>query len=39
MESKEQLMQHLTTIEEWEKDQKGLWFWEKIGRIPFKILE
>ncbi len=39
MESKEQLLHHLTTIEEWEKDQKGLWFWEKIGRIPFKILD
>lgn len=39
MDTKEQLAQHLLTIEEWEKDQKGLWFWEKIGRIPFKILD
>ncbi|WP_332645619.1 EcsC family protein [Lysinibacillus sp. 54212] len=39
MDTKEQLAQHLLTIEKWEKDQKGLWFWEKIGRIPFKILD
>lgn len=39
MDTKEQLAHHLLLIEKWEKDQKGLWFWEKIGRIPFKILD
>ena len=39
MESKEQLEVHLQAIQAWEKDQRGLWFWEKLGRIPFKILD
>lgn len=39
MENREQLLSHLQTIEEWEKDQKGLWFWEKLGRLPFKLLD
>ena len=39
METKEQLEIHLHEIQAWEKDQKDLWFWEKIGRIPFKILD
>lgn len=39
METKEQLNHYLVEIEKWEKDQKGLFFWEKIGRIPFKILD
>lgn len=39
METKEQLLGHLKEIEKWEDDQKGLFFWEKIGRIPFKILD
>ena len=39
MESKEQLQNYLQAIQKWEKDQSGLWFWEKIGRIPFKILD
>ena len=39
METKEQLEVHLQAIQSWEKDQKGLWFWEKLGRIPFKILD
>lgn len=39
MESKEELIRSLKEIEKWEKDQKGLWFWERIGRIPFKILD
>ncbi|GHH96928.1 EcsC family protein [Neobacillus kokaensis] len=38
-ESAEFLKQELNKIEKWEKDQKGLWFWEKIGRIPFAILD
>lgn len=39
METKEQLLSHLKEIEKWEDDQKGLFFWEKIGRIPFKLLD
>lgn len=39
MENREQLINYLQEIEAWEKDQKGLWFWEKLGRIPFKILD
>ncbi|WP_284241566.1 EcsC family protein [Paenibacillus glycanilyticus] len=26
-------------IEQWEQDQKGLYFWEKLGRLPFAILD
>ncbi|MFJ5790818.1 EcsC family protein [Lysinibacillus sp. NPDC097162] len=39
MENQEQLQTYLQEIEAWEKDQKGLWFWERLGRIPFKILD
>lgn len=39
METKETLQNELKLIEKWEKDQKGLWFWERIGRIPFKLLD
>lgn len=39
MESKEQLQTYMQEIQNWEKDQKGLWFWEKLGRLPFKILD
>ncbi|HWJ79059.1 MAG TPA: EcsC family protein [Niallia sp.] len=39
METREQLYQYIKDIEAWEKDQKGLFFWEKLGRIPFKILD
>lgn len=39
MENQEQLITYLQEIETWEKDQKGLWFWERLGRIPFKILD
>lgn len=38
-ESIEDLYNELEQIEKWEKDQKGLWFWEKIGRIPFLVLD
>ncbi len=38
-ETAEFLEQELRKIEKWEKDQKGLWFWEKIGRIPFALLD
>ena len=39
MDTKEQLTGQLQAIQEWEQDQKGLWFWEKLGRLPFKILD
>ncbi|MCM3388439.1 EcsC family protein [Ureibacillus chungkukjangi] len=39
MESKEQLEHYLVEIEKWEDDQKGLFFWEKIGRLPFKVID
>lgn len=39
METREQLLNQLTLIEKWEKDQKGLWFWEKLTRLPFKMLD
>ena len=31
MENRELLEQHLQEIQVWEKDQKDLWFWEKLG--------
>lgn len=39
METAQQLQLYLADIQKWEKDQSGLWFWEKLGRIPFKILD
>jgi hypothetical protein len=39
MESKDELLKELSIIENWEKSQKGLWFWEKISRLPFKVLD
>ncbi len=39
VESKETLQAALKEIEMWEKDQKSLWFWERIGRLPFKLLD
>ncbi|BAQ09561.1 ABC superfamily ATP binding cassette transporter, binding protein [Bacillus sp. OxB-1] len=38
-EPKEQLMEELKKVEKWEKDQSDLWFWEKLGRLPFKIID
>jgi hypothetical protein len=39
LESTDFLKDELRKIEAWEKDQKGLWFWEKIGRLPFVLLD
>ncbi|WP_338788030.1 EcsC family protein [Metabacillus sp. FJAT-53654] len=39
METRDWLQTELQAIEKWEKDQQGLWFWEKIGRLPFKLLD
>lgn len=38
-ESSEWLTQELKKAEEWEKNQNGLWFWEKLGRYPFKLID
>ncbi|WP_110114271.1 EcsC family protein [Bacillus sp. CGMCC 1.16541] len=39
METKDYLLTELQEIENWEKDQKGVWFWEKITRLPFRMLD
>ncbi|MEK3853590.1 EcsC family protein [Cytobacillus sp. FSL H8-0458] len=39
IEQKEQLINELKKCEEWEKDQGDLWFWEKLGRLPFKLID
>lgn len=39
METNDWLRTELHAIEKWEQDQRGLWFWEKIGRLPFKLLD
>ncbi|MFI8687139.1 EcsC family protein [Rossellomorea sp. NPDC077527] len=38
-ETRDALLQELDAVNKWAEDQKGLWFWEKIGRIPFLILD
>ena len=38
-DSREWLVNELKIVEEWEKDQSDLWFWEKLGRLPFKLLD
>ncbi|MCM3028366.1 EcsC family protein [Bacillus safensis] len=39
MEEKEWLKAQLKEIEKWEKDQQKVWFWEKISRLPFQMLD
>jgi hypothetical protein len=39
METRESLIQALGEVEAWEKEQKDLWFWEKLGRLPFVLLD
>ena len=39
METREELLHALTEVEAWEKSQKDLWFWEKLGRLPFVLLD
>lgn len=38
-ETTKQLYEHLRVIEQWERDQRDIWFFEKILRIPFVILD
>lgn len=39
METKQVLQEELQKIEKWESDQSGLWVWDRIGRLPFKVLD
>ncbi|MFY0546141.1 EcsC family protein [Brevibacillus sp. H7] len=39
METRETLEQAYSEIEKWEREQKDLWFWEKLGRLPFVLLD
>jgi hypothetical protein len=39
VESTDFLKEELKKIEIWENEQKDLWFWEKIGRLPFMLLD
>lgn len=39
METREQLLQELAQVDKWEGEQKDLWFWEKLGRLPFVLLD
>ena len=39
MDSQDWLKEELKKVENWEKDQSDLWFWEKLGRLPFKIID
>ncbi|MGM1048205.1 MAG: EcsC family protein [Bacillota bacterium] len=39
MGSRQYLESELETIKKWEKEQKDVFFWEKIGRIPFMLLD
>ncbi|MDF2815380.1 MAG: hypothetical protein K0Q81_1580, partial [Paenibacillus sp.] len=38
-ETKEQLEAELREIILWESKQKDIWFWEKLGRLPFLLLD
>ncbi|QRG65829.1 EcsC family protein [Brevibacillus choshinensis] len=38
-ESKESLLLGLKEVVAWEKEQNDLWFWEKLGRLPFVLLD
>lgn len=39
IDSRDWLIEELKKVENWEKDQSGLWFWEKLGRLPFKLID
>ncbi|MGE1145490.1 EcsC family protein [Bacillus pumilus] len=39
MEEREWLKAQLKQIEQWEKDQQKVWFWEKLSRLPFQMLD
>ncbi|MCA0926060.1 EcsC family protein [Bacillus stratosphericus] len=39
MEEREWLKAQLKEIEKWEKYQQKVWFWEKLSRLPFQMLD
>jgi hypothetical protein len=39
IDSNDWLLLELKKVENWEKDQSDLWFWEKLGRLPFKLID
>lgn len=39
IEAEQDLRSELKRIEQWEQEQKGLFFWEKLGRLPFALLD
>lgn len=39
MDSRETLDKELEQILKWEKQQKDLFIWDKIGRLPFAMLD
>lgn len=39
IDSKKWLQEELNKVNAWEKEQGDLWFWEKLGRLPFKIID
>lgn len=39
VETRQHLESELEIILKWEKEQKDVFFWEKIGRIPFMLLD
>lgn len=39
IESTEWLNAEIKKVEIWEKDQSDLWFWERLGRMPFRFID
>lgn len=39
LENRKYLIRELLRIDKWEKKQLKVWFWERIGRMPFKVLD
>ncbi|MFD2611768.1 EcsC family protein [Paenibacillus gansuensis] len=38
-DTREELIRAIHEIRKWESEQKDLWFWEKLGRLPFVLLD
>ncbi|MEC2309333.1 EcsC family protein [Bacillus atrophaeus] len=38
-EHQEDLQKQLKEIEKWEKEQQKVWFWDKLSRLPFQLLD
>ncbi|MDQ6423410.1 EcsC family protein [Paenibacillus sp. LHD-117] len=39
LDATDELRAELNQIEQWEQGQKDLFFWEKLGRLPFALLD